>query len=72
MKDIIESHEYDLVSAEELWDVTNEWNKEIIFDVNYIAKGSERTWGSANAPGGVWSLVRIQSPRLVEMKELSR
>ena len=52
MKDIIESHEYDLVSAEELWDVTNEWNKEIIFDVNYIAKGSERTWGSANAPGG--------------------
>lgn len=52
MKDIIESHEYDLVSAEELWDVTNEWNKEIIFDVNYIAKGGERTWGSANAPGG--------------------
>ena len=22
--------------------------------------------------GGVWSLVRIQSPRLVKMKELSR
>lgn len=52
MEDIINSQEYDLVSAEELWDVTNEWNKEIIFDVNYIAKGGQRSWWSANAAGG--------------------
>ena len=52
LKDIINSHEYDLVSAAELWDVTNEWNKEIIFDVNYQSKGGKRSWGSANATGG--------------------
>lgn len=52
MKDIINSNEYDLVSAAELWDVTNEWNKEIIFDVNYASKGGKRSWGSANATGG--------------------
>lgn len=32
--------------------MTNEWNDEIIFDVNYIAAGGKRTWGSANQPGG--------------------
>ena len=52
MKDIINSQEYDLIPTEELWDVTNEWNDEIIFDVNYIAAGGKRTWGSANQPGG--------------------
>lgn len=52
MEDIIHSGEYRLVPAEELWDVTNEWNDEIILDVNYIAAGGNRTWGSANQPGG--------------------
>lgn len=52
MKDIIVSGEYALVMPEELWDVTNEWNKEIIFDVNYVANGGTRDWDSANAPGG--------------------
>lgn len=52
MKDIIGSNEYQLIPAEELWDVKNEWNKEIILDVNYVAKGGSRSWGSANAPGG--------------------
>lgn len=52
MKDIINSGEYKLVSATELWDITNEWNDEIIMDVNYISAGGERTWGNANKPGG--------------------
>lgn len=52
MESIINSGEYSLVSAEKLWNVKEEWNDEIIFDVNYIAKGGKRDWGSANATGG--------------------
>jgi hypothetical protein len=52
MESIINSREYDLVSVEELWDVKNEWNKEIIWDVNYASKGGKRDWGSANTTGG--------------------
>lgn len=52
MESIITSNEYDLVTTKELWDVRNEWNDEIIFDVNYASKGGKRDWGSANATGG--------------------
>lgn len=52
MEEIINSKEYDLVTAKELWNVKNEWNEEIIFDVNYVSKGGKRDWGSANATGG--------------------
>ena len=45
MKDIISSGEYRLIPAEELWDVTNEWNDEIIF-VRKIEKGAaDRSYG---------------------------
>lgn len=52
MEAIINSNAYSLVSAEELWDVTNEWNDEIILDINFTAAGGKRTWGSANTTGG--------------------
>lgn len=52
MEGIITSGKYDLVSTKELWDIRNEWNKEIIWDVNYASKGGKRDWGSANATGG--------------------
>lgn len=52
MESIIKSDKYELVTPEELWDVRNEWNKEIIWDVNYASKGGKRDWGSANATGG--------------------
>lgn len=52
MESIIASGEYALVTAKELWNVKNEWNDEIIFDVNYISKGGKRDWGNANATGG--------------------
>ena len=52
MEDIIGSTQYDLVSAQELWDVTNEWNDEIIMDINYVAAGGKRGWGDAQASGG--------------------
>jgi hypothetical protein len=53
MKAIINSGEYDLVkNYNDLYALDKEWNEEIIFDVNYIAKGGKRTWGSANATGG--------------------
>lgn len=52
MEDIIGSTQYDLVSAQELWDVTNECNDEIIMDINYVAAGGKRGWGDAQASGG--------------------
>ena len=52
MESIINSKEYSLVSAEELWNVKNEWNEEIIFDVNYVSKGGKRDWGYSNGTGG--------------------
>ena len=53
MKAIINSHKYDLVkNYNDLYALDKEWNEEIIFDVNYIAKGGKRTWGDANFTGG--------------------
>lgn len=52
MESIISSGKYGLVSTAELWDIRNEWNKEIIWDVNYASKGGKRDWGNANATGG--------------------
>ncbi|WP_455636435.1 RagB/SusD family nutrient uptake outer membrane protein [Parabacteroides sp.] len=53
MKAIINSGQYGLVdNYNDLYAIDKEWNKEIIFDVNYIAKGGKRTWGNANASGG--------------------
>lgn len=53
MKAIINSHKYDLVkNYNDLYALDKEWNEEIIFDVNYIAKGGKRTWGNANFTGG--------------------
>ncbi|MGI6224379.1 MAG: RagB/SusD family nutrient uptake outer membrane protein [Prevotella sp.] len=52
MEDIINSGEYKLVTIDELWDVTNEWNDEIIFDINYCAKNGERSWSSIFLTGG--------------------
>ncbi len=55
MKEIINSTQYDLVAGEDydqLFSYETEWTDEIIFDINYIALGGSRDWGTANAPGG--------------------
>ncbi|MBQ8520630.1 MAG: RagB/SusD family nutrient uptake outer membrane protein [Bacteroides sp.] len=53
MKAIISSGQYGLVSDyDELFALTTEWNKEIIWDINFISKGGERGWGDANSTGG--------------------
>lgn len=52
MNDIITSQQYSLQPYEILWETDSEWNGETIFDINYIAKGGKRTWGSANLTGG--------------------
>lgn len=52
MEEIINSGKYDLVTPHKLWTEMEEWNKEIIFDVNYISKGGKRDWGNATAAGG--------------------
>ena len=53
MKDIIDSKKYDLVkNYDDLYLISKEWNEEIIFDINFCAKGGKRGWGSANATGG--------------------
>lgn len=55
MKDIIASGDYGLVPGadyDHLFDLEHEWNKEIIFDINFQAKGGKRDWGNANATGG--------------------
>jgi len=53
MKDIIDSGKYDLVTDyEDLYLIAKEWNEEIIFDINYTAKGGKRSWGSAQETGG--------------------
>lgn len=60
MKAIINSHKYDLVkNYNDLYALDKEWNEEIIFDVNYIAKGGKRTWGDANFTGGTVYLEMI-------------
>lgn len=52
MKEVIASGQYALQPFGNLWETEYEWNDETIFDINYIAKGGKRTWGTANAPGG--------------------
>lgn len=52
MKDIINSREYELQPFGDLWESATEWNKETVFDINYIAKGGKRTWANANMAGG--------------------
>lgn len=53
MKAIISSGKYGLVANyEDLYLIDKEWNEEIIWDINFIAKGGKRGWGSANATGG--------------------
>lgn len=52
MKDIIGSGDYSLQPFENLWEAEHEWSAETIFDINYIAKGGKRDWGSAQAAGG--------------------
>lgn len=53
MKAIITSNQYELVTDyDDLYDLAHEWNKEIIWDINYISKGGGRDWGAANATGG--------------------
>jgi len=53
MKDIIDSQKYDLVdNYDDLYLISKEWNQEIIFDINFCAKGGKRGWGAANATGG--------------------
>lgn len=53
MLDIINSGKYKLMTNyNDLFDITKEWNEEIIFDVNYIAKGGKRAWDAAQAAGG--------------------
>ncbi len=53
MKAIINSGEYDLVDDyDDLYALDTEWNKEIIWDINFVSKGGKRDWGSANATGG--------------------
>lgn len=53
MKDIINSGQYGLVDDyDDLYALDTEWNKEIIWDINFVSKGGKRGWGSANATGG--------------------
>ena len=53
MKAIISSGKYGLVdNYDELYALDTEWNKEIIWDINFISKGGERGWGDANTTGG--------------------
>ncbi len=52
MREIINSNLYSLQPFENLWETEFEWNDETIFDINYIAKGGNRTWGDSNHTGG--------------------
>ena len=53
MEDIISSQKYSLMSDfAGIWEYSGEWCDESIYEINYCAKGSKRSWGTANAPGG--------------------
>lgn len=53
MKDIIDSNKYNLVTDyDDLYLIDKEWNEEIIFDINFCAKGGRRSWGSSQNSGG--------------------
>ncbi len=53
MEDIINSRQYELMEDyAAIWEQSGEWCKESIFEINYYSRGSTRSWGSANSPGG--------------------
>jgi len=53
MEDIINSKKYRLMDDfSSIWEQSNEWCDESIYEINYFSKGSTRDWGNANAPGG--------------------
>lgn len=53
MKKIIESPEYGLVDDfESIWDVTGEWCKESIFEINYSDFQAMRDWNWGGVTGG--------------------
>ena len=53
MEDIINSRKYRLMSDYAgIWEQSGEWCDESIYEINYCAKGSKRSWGSPDASGG--------------------
>lgn len=53
MKEIINSHDYALVDDfAGIWEESGEWNKESIWEINYISEGAVRSWNSPIATGG--------------------
>lgn len=53
MKKIIESPEYDLVDDyASIWDVTGEWCKESLFEINYSSFQANRGWSWGGVCGG--------------------
>lgn len=53
MKKIIDSPEYDLVEDyASIWDVTGEWCKESIFEINYSSFQANRDWSWGGVCGG--------------------
>lgn len=53
MEDIINSRKYRLMSDYAgIWEQSGEWCDESIYEINYCAKGSKRSWGSPDAAGG--------------------
>lgn len=53
MEDIINSRKYRLMSDYAgIWEQCGEWCDESIYEINYCAKGSKRSWGSPDAAGG--------------------
>lgn len=53
MEDIINSRKYSLMSDYAgIWEQSGEWCDESIYEINYCAKGSKRSWGSPDAAGG--------------------
>lgn len=53
MKEIINSAEYDLVDDyTTIFTEAGEWNRESIFEINYISQNAVRDWGAPLAAGG--------------------
>lgn len=53
MEGIINSRKYRLMSDYAgIWEQSGEWCDESIYEINYCAKGSKRSWGSPDAAGG--------------------
>lgn len=53
MEGIINSRKYRLMSDYAgIWEQSGEWCDESIYEINYCAKGSKRSWGNPDAAGG--------------------